>query len=92
MSDDHKKNDEYRKSETGPSAESPSNIPRKSEGLNRRDALLSGASLLAASALAGKAITHLAQAQPKPDAAPPTVAQTEIDRTVLPIPEPTPHA
>ena len=90
MSNDHMKSDEYPKSETSPSAESPSNMPRKSEGLKRRDVLLSGSSLLAASAFAANGLTTPAQAEPK--AALPTpsgVAQSEIDRTVLPIPEPT---
>ena len=88
MSNDQKKNAEYPKREKSPSDDSCSDMPRKNGGLKRRDVLLSGGSLLAASALAGNGLTP---AQAQPSTAPPApsgVTQSGINRTVLPITEP----
>ncbi|MGK7871033.1 arylsulfatase [Falsiroseomonas sp. E2-1-a20] len=59
----------------------------KSEGLKRRDMLLSSSTFLAASALSGATPTLPAHAQ-QSVAASSVVPQAEINRTVLPIQEP----
>jgi arylsulfatase A-like enzyme len=87
MSNDHMKSDKRSETKTTPGAE-PRNAPRKAEGLKRRDVLLSGTSLLAASALAANGLTNPAQAEQKA-ALPKPSGGTDLDRTILPIPEPT---
>lgn len=85
MSTDDRDRGDHDNSAMSPTAASGSGGSRNSSGLMRRDVLLSGSSLLAASALAGKGLTIPAQAQAIA-ASPP--APGGIDRTVLPIPEP----